>query len=88
MSVTGCQLVIKKINQGDQAVNNNPPSKEPLLGPRVLELLFQGEEELTGDLGSSGLLQNTRMNIDLQNDYNKKSKHANKTSTKKLISGN
>ena len=72
MSVTRCQLLIKKINQGDQAVNNNPPSKEPLLGPRVLELLFQGEEELTGDLGSSGLLQNTRMNIDLQNDYNKK----------------
>ena len=68
MSVTGCQLVIKKINQGDQAVNNNQPSKEPLLGPRVLELLFQGEEELTGDLGSSGLLQNTRMNIDLRND--------------------
>ena len=68
MSVTGCQLVIKKINQGDQAVNNNPPSKEPLLGPQVLELLFQGEEELTGDLGSSGLLQNTRMNIDLRHD--------------------
>lgn len=55
----------------DQAVNNNPPSKEPLLGPRVLELLFQGEEELTGDLGSSGLLQNTRMNIDLPNDQQK-----------------
>ena len=71
MSVTGCQLVIKKINQGDQAANNNPPSKEPLLGPRILELLFQGEEELTGDLGSSGLLQNTRMNIDLPNDQQK-----------------
>ena len=71
MSVTGCQLVIKKINQGDQAVNNNPPSKEPLLGPRILELLFQGEEELTGDLGSSGLLQNTRMNIDLRHDKQK-----------------
>lgn len=71
MSVKRCQLLIKKINQGDQAVNNNPPSKEPLLGPRVLELLFQGEEELTGDLGSSGLLQNTRMNIDLPNDQQK-----------------
>lgn len=71
MSVTRCQLLIKKINQGDQAVNNNPPSKEPLLGQRVLELLFQGEEELTGDLGSSGLLQNTRMNIDLPNDQQK-----------------
>lgn len=71
MSVTRCQLLIKKINQGDQAVNNNPPSKEPLLGPRVLELLFQGEEELTGDLGSSGLLQNTRMNIDLRHDKQK-----------------
>lgn len=71
MSVTESQLLIKKINQGDQAVNNNPPSKEPLLGPRVLELLFQGEEELTGDLGSSGLLQNTRMNIDLRHDKQK-----------------
>ena len=71
MSVTRCQLLIKKINQGDQAVNINPPSKEPLLGPGVLELLFQGEEELTGDLGSSGLLQNTRMNIDLPNDQQK-----------------
>lgn len=71
MSVTESQLLIKKINQGDQAVNNNPPSKEPLLGPRVLELPFQGEEELTGDLGSSGLLQNTRMNLDLRHDKQK-----------------
>lgn len=55
----------KKINHAYQAVNNNPPSKEPFLGQGVLELLCQGEEELTGDLGSSGLLQNTRMNIDL-----------------------